>query len=182
MSIPTIIALGAVAGFFLFIVGVMVYRRSLGTLAITTADEAHQPGDDIDAHLTLTATRKLDWNRITVALRCLDTADRGGSQPWHEVYRNEQVLAGPGSLQPGGSQVFAVRFVVPSEITSPGLSFDMPESIEAPLRKLGEFMGTDVDVLMRHRKMDFRWEMVAEVERDNVSMVDSHRLDIDLVP
>lgn len=176
------LALAAIAAFFLFIIGTVIFRKSLGDLTITSTSVTLEPGDEIDAQLVLTASRKLAWNAVTISLRCTDLADRGGSLPSREIYRDTHVLAGAGGLQSGGKQTFAVRFVVPTRIEPSGLSIDATEAVDQLPDVVAGFLEAHSEAISERRKFDITWDLVAEVERDGVGMFDSHPLEINLLP
>lgn len=67
MNLPTVLALAAIAAFFLFIIGTVIFRKSLGDLPITSTSVTHEPGDEIDAQLVLTASRKLAWKPASLS-------------------------------------------------------------------------------------------------------------------
>ena len=100
----------------------------------------------------------------------------------YSEYIEARLLAGPGGLQSGGRQTFAVRFVVPTRIEPSGLSIDATDVVGQLPDVVAGFLEAHSDAISERRKFDITWDLVAEVERDGVGMFDSHPLEINLLP
>ncbi len=175
MTTPTILALAALAIVVAGLAALAVFRKTLGHISITATSAKIEPGDRVEARVTLVAKRDLSWDRIVLALRCLDLDDRGGSLPYHEIYRDQVELSGPAELPAQGERTFTATFVVPLQLDSIGPAAAAPVALERLIEPFEE-------IAMRRRAMDIQWELVADAELGNLELTDTRRLDLDLLP
>ncbi|WP_299878040.1 sporulation protein [uncultured Cocleimonas sp.] len=175
MTIITYIALAAVLGFILFIVALSVYRRSLAKVDIVIESNTDLSGGVIKGYVEINSKVLLTCERISVALRCLDSADRGGSNPYCEIYRDEQQLSGPVILSAKSTKRFLFSLNIPAKINSIGLSVNAPEAFNKSM----EFTKK---IALRRRASNIRWDIVTDIKTTKMDLFKSRRIDIDLLP
>lgn len=175
MNLATIIALLAIGGFIVFVIAVNVFRSSLADLAIDFVQKAYNAGDTVDVTFKIDAHKDLVWSNVTLSLRCLDLSERDPVVPYFEIYRDETELASTGELSGKSSRSFTARFVVPDQIDANALKIDAPESVEKVLEPV-------MDIAMRRRAMDIRWEIEAIIETDNHELKQTEKISIGVMP
>jgi hypothetical protein len=116
MNLATIIALGLIIAFVLFVIYVRVFANKTGRIEISAPDEVYSFGDTVGCQITITALRACRVNNLRAELHCNRRKLRHKSTTDREslLYLAEADINVDQDWAAGQSETFDVALQMPS--------------------------------------------------------------------